>query len=152
VKNDLEKVKALRRHRQAGFSLLEVMVSLAIFLVLFLGTVTAIIGSTYLSSFVKHKVQAMYWAQRFVEEQRRVPFANLASIPSTCVAIDTWGTFVACPDPAHPTGNRIVTVTTIDAYRKRVKIEMNWQEKILKGLITLQEYYSTDIANESQLN
>jgi prepilin-type N-terminal cleavage/methylation domain-containing protein len=147
-----KKARDMRHNKQAGFSLLEVIASLAIFLVLFLGAVTAIIGSTYLSSFVKHKVQAMYWAQRFIEEERRVPFANLASIPSTCVAIDTRGTFVVCPDPANPTGNRIVTVTTIDAYRKRVKIEMNWTEKIMKGLITLREYYSTDIANESQLN
>ena len=145
-------MKTTLRNKQAGFTLFEVLVALSIFLVLFLGTATAIIGSVYLSSFVKHKVQAMYWAQRFIEEQRRLPFTTLASLPSACVSIDTHGTFVPCPDPAHPAGNMIVTVTNIDAYRKRVRIEMNWVEKILGGMITMREYYSTDIANESQLN
>ena len=135
---------------QLGFTLLEVMVSLSIFLVLFLGTATAIIGSTFLSSVVKHKVQAMYWAQRFIEEQRRLPFTSLASLPSASVSIDTKGTFVTPGDDLS--GNRIVTVTNIDTYRKRVRIEMNWTEKIMGGRITLREYYSTDIANESQLN
>ena len=92
----------------------------------------------------------MYWAQRFIEEQRRLPFATLASLPSASVSIDTKGTFVTPADDLS--GNRVVTVTNIDTYRKRVKIEMNWQEKILGGTITMREYYSTDIAFESQLN
>ena len=142
--------KTTRHYNQAGFTLVEVMVALSIFLVLFLGTAASIIGGTYLSSFIKHKVQAMYWAQRFIEEERRVPFANLVSLPSSVVSIDTKGTFVTPADDM--TGNRIITVTTIDAYRKRILIEMNWAEKILGGVITMREYYSTDVANESQLN
>ena len=142
--------KAQRPDHQAGFTLLEVVGSLSIFLILFLGTATAIIGSTFLSSVTKHKVQAMYWAQRFIEEERRLPFTTLASIPSASVSIDTKGTFTSGADDLS--GNRVVTVTNIDTYRKRVRIEMNWQEKIMGGLITQREYYSTDIANESQLN
>jgi hypothetical protein len=92
----------------------------------------------------------MYWAQRFIEEERRLPFANLASLPSASVAIDTHGTFTTPGDDLN--GNRIVTVTTIDTYRKRVLIEINWVERILGGFRTVREYYSTDIANESQLN
>ena len=92
----------------------------------------------------------MYWAQRFIEEERRLPFANLATLPSATVSIDTKGTFVTPNDDTS--GNRVVTVTNIDAHRKRVLIEMNWQEKILGGVITQREYYSTDISDESQLN
>ena len=135
---------------QRGFTLIEILASLSIFLILFLGTATAIIGSTFLSSIVKHKVQAMYWAQRFIEEQRRLPFTSLASVPSASVSIDTRGTFVTPGDDLS--GSRIITITNIDAYRKRVRIEMNWTEKIMGGRITMREYYSTDIANESQLN
>ena len=138
-------------HKQAGFTLLEVLVALSIFLVLFSGTAACLITSRYLSSIVKHKVQAMYWAQRFIEEQRRLPFANLASIPSTSLTIDTKGAFAAAGDDGL-TGKRIVTVTNIDAFRKGVRIEINWSEKILGGKVTMREYYSTDIANESQLN
>ncbi len=145
--------------KQGGFTILEVLFSLSIFLVLFLGTVTAIVGSLYLSSFVKHKVQAMYWAQRFIEEQRRIPFASITSLPEASISIDTKGTFDTTADDL--TGKRIVTVTNIDSNgnvvltntdRKRVRIEINWKEKVLGGPITLREYYSTDIANEAQLN
>ena len=150
MKSGQEKTETIAKNKQAGFTLLEVMAALSIFLVLFLGTAASIIGSMYLNSFVKHKVQAMYWAQRFIEEERRIPFSNLTSLPAASVSIDTKGTFVTSADDL--TGNRIVTVTNIDTYRKRVQIEMNWTEKILGGMITMREYYSTDIANESQLN
>lgn len=136
--------------RQAGFTLIEVLASLSIFLLLSLGTVVSIMTNMYLSSIVKHKMQAMYWAQRFIEEERRISFSTLAALPSAVVSIDTKGTFTATGDDL--TGNRIVTVTNIDTYRKRVQIEINWTEKILGGTITMREYYSTDIANESQLN
>ena len=145
-----KKMGLVCRSKQTGFTLLEIMVALSIFLILFLGAATAIIGSTFLSSVVKHKVQAMYWAQRFIEEQRRLPFTSLASLPAASVSIDTKGTFVTPGDDLS--GSRIVTVTNIDTYRKRVRIEMNWTEKIMGGLITQREYYSKDIANESQLN
>ena len=138
------------RRTQAGFSLLEIMASLSIFLLLFLGTATAIIGSKNLSSFVKHKAQAMYWAQRYIEQERRLTFANLTSLASASIPIDTNGTFTATNDDFS--GNRIITVTTVDASRKRVRIEINWTEKIMGGLITVRDYYSTDIVNDSQLN
>ena len=152
MRSGQEKTKIAPYNKQAGFTLLEVMVALSIFLVLFLGTATSIIGGMYLSSFVKHKIQAMYWAQRFIEEQRRIPFSTLTSLPAASLSIDTRGTFVTPADDLT-TGNRIVTVTPYaDGYRKKVGIEMNWTEKILGGTITMREYYSTDIANESQLN
>ena len=150
MRSGQEKTKIAPYNKQAGFTLLEVMVALAIFLVLFLGTATCIIGSMYLSSYVKHKVQAMYWAQRFIEEERRLPFSTLASLPSASVSLDTNGTFNTTADDR--TGNRVVTVTNIDANRKRLKIEINWTEKFLRGTNTMLEYYSTDIAQESQLN
>ena len=146
----LQKSGVSRNKKRAGFTLIEVLVALSIFLILFLGTAVAIISSMYLSSFVKHKVQAMYWAQRYIEEQRRLPFATLASLPSAVVSIDTKGTFDTSADDF--TGNRIVTITNIDTYRKQVQIEMNWTEKIQGGNVTLRDYYSTDITNESQLN
>jgi len=126
------------------------MASLCIFLLLFLSTATAIIGSKYLSSFVKHKVQSMYWAQRYIEQERRLTFTNLTSLESASIPLDTNSTFTATDDDFS--GNRIVTVSTIDASRKRVRIEINWTEKIMGGLITVRDYYSTDIVNDAQLN
>jgi hypothetical protein len=79
-----------------------------------------------------------------------LPFSTLASLPSASVSLDTNGTFDTTADDR--TGNRIVTVTNIDTYRKRLKIEINWTEKFLRGTNTMREYYSTDIAQESQLN
>jgi prepilin-type N-terminal cleavage/methylation domain-containing protein len=150
MKGGQEKMRIAPRNKQAGFTLLETMVALLIFLVLFLGAAVAIITSMYLGSVIKHKVQAMYWAQRFIEEERRLPFSTLASLPSASVSLDTNGTFDTTADDR--TGNRVVTVTNIDTYRKRLKIEINWTEKFLRGTNTMREYYSTDIAQESQLN
>ena len=143
-------MKIVPRNKQAGFTLLEVMIALVIFLILFLSTAVSIITSLYLGSVIKHKVQAMYWAQRFIEEERRLPFSTLTSLPSASVSLDTNGTFDTTADDR--TGNRVVTVTNIDAYRKRLEIEINWTEKFMRGTNTMREYYSTDIAQESQLN
>jgi prepilin-type N-terminal cleavage/methylation domain-containing protein len=150
MKGGQEKMKTAPCNKQVGFTLLEILVALSIFLVLFLGTSVSIITSLYLGSVIKHKVQAMYWAQRFIEEERRLPFSTLASLPSASVSLDTNGTFNTTADDR--TGNRVVTVTNIDANRKRLKIEINWTEKFLRGTNTMREYYSTDIAQESQLN
>lgn len=135
---------------ESGFTLVEVMTSvllLTMILVTFLG---ALLVCRYLGSYSKHKVQAIYTAQRIIEEQRRRPFLNLLSQPYGPVSIDTRGTFNSSADDYM--GNAFITVTNIDAYRKRVQVEVNWQERTVLGTVTKKEYCATNIANEPQLN
>jgi len=132
--------------------MVEILVSISIFFLAWMATVTAITASRYLSVYVKHKAQAIYYAQRILEEQRRTPFPTLASQSSTLIHLDTQGTFNTTADDFN--GNSVITVSPIpgDIYRKRVLVDVNWTERILGGNIPVHEYLTTDIANEPQLN
>lgn len=140
---------------QKGFTLVEVLISLFIFLIVCLSFASALVTSMYLCSYMKHRVQAMYWAQRLLEEERRIPFANIVSqLSPVTISLDTKATFNVTTDDF--TGNRIITVTDVDKavtnmYRKHVQVEINWMERVLGGNVKRQEYCSTDIANEPQI-
>jgi hypothetical protein len=45
-----------------------------------------------------------------------------------------------------------VTVTTLNASRKRVQIEIVWQDRALAGTQQYREFLTTTIANEALLN
>jgi len=136
--------------QKKSFALLEIVISLILLVMIGELPLEGLVHISFLTSYAKHKVQAAYVAQRILEEQRRVPFPNLASQPSTPVTIDTMGTF---NNPADDfLGNLIITVNNIDADRKRVRVEINWNEPTFGASWAGREYYTTDIANENQLN
>ena len=133
----------------AGFTIPEVLVSillLGVALVAFLGALNMY---KYMASYAKHKTQAIYMAQRFVEEQRRQPFAGLASAALGTISIDSKGTFGTTADDYL--GNATMTVTTLDANRKRLLVEVRWTERSPVGTIILREYCTTDISNDAIL-
>ena len=112
----------------------------------------ALIMYKYMASCSRHKVQAIYVAERIIEEQRRQPFANLVSFNYGAVSIDNNGTFNTTADDYM--GSALVTVTNLDAYRRRVKVEVDWKERSPIGgpAVNRKEFCSTDIADEPQLN
>jgi len=136
---------------QKGLTLLEVLVSVSVFFLIWMAAAASIVGSRYLSSFAKHKGQAIYLAQEALEEQRRRTFNNIAS-RADAVPLDTQGTFNTATDDLN--GNRVITVTAVpgDAFRKRVRADVTWWEPILGGRIQIHTYCTTDIANETNLN
>ena len=138
------------KRKSDGFTLTEVLVSI----LLLGGVLVAHLGALnmykYLTAFAKHKAQAIYVAQRTLEEQRRQPFAGLKSAALGAASIDTRGTFNSTADDLM--GNEILTVTNIDANRKRLQVEVNWKERSPVGTLTLKEYCTTDIANDATLN
>ena len=134
---------------ESGFTIPEVLVSillLGLALVAFLGALNMY---KYMAAYAKHKTQAIYMAQRVVEEQRRQPFAGLASTALGAVSIDTKGTFNTAVD--DHLGNAIMTVINLDANRKRLQVEVNWTERSPVGTILLREYCTTDITNDAIL-
>jgi len=134
--------------RQKGFSLTEVLVSIAIFMMVWLPTVTGIVACMYLSSYMKHRVQAAYWAQELLEDNRRI---TPVSQPSTAFSLDTNGTFNTTADDF--TGNSVITVTNLNAHENRVQVAISWNEKIMGGVITVHEYYTTDfLIGQPQFN
>ena len=139
-----------RLNRETGFTLVEVLVAVLLFAITILSFISVLNTCTYLDSYSRHKIQAMYVAQRIIEEQRRQLFSTLASQNYGVVSLDTKGTFATSADDYL--GNAIITVTAVDANRKKVKVEVNWEQRSVIGTVTKKEFLSTDIGNEAQLN
>ena len=141
-----------------GFTLPEVLVSLLLLGVVVLAYLSAQNMYRYLGSYAKHKAQAIYVSQRLLEQQRQQPFAGLANANLGQVTIDSKGTFNTTADDFL--GNALMTVTNLDANRKRLRIEVNWMERSPVGTALgahmaerlVREYCSTDIANDAEIN
>ena len=134
-----------------GFTLSEILISAVLIVVLLSAAATTIINSQLLSSYARHKLQASYAASQILEQQRRLAFPNIVSASAAAVTLDTKGTYNTTEDDFI--GTAAITVTNIDAYRKKVQVEIAWPERLVAGgQITIREYYATTIANEPQLN
>ncbi|MEI7998142.1 MAG: prepilin-type N-terminal cleavage/methylation domain-containing protein [Candidatus Omnitrophota bacterium] len=131
-------------------TLVEVLISIAIVLIFLVAAVNTIFNAQFLTSYSKHRLQAMYVAQRIIEQERRLTFGNIVSQASTAWTLDTNGTYNTTADDFL--GNAIITVISWDAYRKQVQVQVNWQERILAGKVTMREYYATIIANDPLSN
>jgi len=139
-----------KRFTSNGSTFVEVLVSIAIIVIFVTAAEMTILNSQFLASYSKHRLQAMYVAQQIIEQERRLNFSNIVSIASTPVTLDTKGTYNTTADDFL--GNVIVTVTTLDTYRKQVQVQVNWQEQITTAKVTMREYYSTNIANDTLTN
>jgi prepilin-type N-terminal cleavage/methylation domain-containing protein len=137
---------------ERGFTLIEIMTSMALFVIILAGVALALNASTHFASYTKHKAQALYVAQQTIEAYRRYPFGQAPGQLNGTVTLDPSGTFNNQGDDFR--ANRIVTVTPVtgNAFLERVQVEINWQERIMGGSITMREYLSVNIANETQLN
>ena len=122
-----------------GLTLVEVLVSIGVVTLLVISAVQTILSSQYLTSYSRHKIQAMFAAQQILEQQRQKTFSAASSQTTVPVILDVNGNFM---------GTAITTVTNLDAYRNQVKLEIDWQEQVLAAKMTMKEYYSTNIAND----
>lgn len=120
------------------------MVSLLLLTVVWLAAVEALIISSYTSSYSRHKIQAIYFAQRALEEQRRLYSINMPSQPEQSFTIS----------PDNFTIRRTITITTVNspggisAHTKKVQIAVNWNEKFYSSNVPAAEYCATDITDE----
>ena len=132
-----------------GFTLVETMTAVLVLTLVWVSVPGSFVSYKYISNDSKHKIQARYVAQRILEEKRRQSFSSLVTGSYGTVSIDTKGTFSSSADDL--TGSASVTVTSLDTYRKRVQVAVQWQEKTPVGVVTKIEYYTTDIANDPQI-
>lgn len=131
-----------------SFTLTEVVVGLLTLVIIWLGAIDAFIVGKYSASYSRHKIQAMYAAQRKIEDLRKVTYPPSGS--TTAIRIDTKGT----PDNAADdfTGTQIVTVGPDLGYYRQVIVEIRWNEIFFGRVKQMREYCATYIANEPQVN
>ena len=131
-----------------GFTLTEVVVSLFVLVMTWLAIVGGLVVSRYTATYSRHKIQAIYFAQRALEEQRRLPFVNIQSQAAR--------NFVISPD--NFAVNRTITVSSvtspigIDQHTKKVQVAVSWNEIFYNKLVPASEYLATDITDEPQFN
>jgi hypothetical protein len=131
-----------------GFTLTEAVVSVLILVIIWISAVNALIAGKHSSSYSRHKVQAIYAAQRKIEDLRKATYPPTAS--TTTIRIDTKAT----PDNTADdfTGTQIVTVGQDLGYYRQVNVEIRWNESFFGRTKQMREYCSTYIANEPQVN
>jgi type II secretory pathway pseudopilin PulG len=132
-----------------GFTLTEAVFSICLLLLIFLAAIDTMIIAKYSASYAKHKIQAMYMAQRTIEALRKQPFASLTGSTIT-TSIDTRGTPNNSVDDF--TGTQVITVSSDLGYHKRVIVEIRWNEIVFGRSKTMHEYCGTFISNEFQVN
>lgn len=134
-----------------GFTLIEVILSTIISVIIFVGPIDIFARTSYNISYARHKLQSAYLAQDIIEKRRRYRFADLTTgtTSSQNITIDTKGTGTTADDLI---GNYTVTISTVGTYRKRVQVKISWVERTFAGTINANEYYTTDIADEPEIN
>ena len=160
------------RSRIRGISLIEVLIGTLLLTLVWLSAVGVIIVSRYSLSYSKHKIQAMYVAQRIFEEGRRCPSTDLINNATTgfaarhtkAVSIDTNGTQDIAANGALTLtaddfmGNSVTQVTPLTdyggsiGYRYRIDVEINWVQMLGGTNKTMREHFATDITSEDVLN
>ncbi len=135
----------------AGFTLTEVIVSVALLVMVWVAAAGIIIISKMGTSVAKHKSQAVYVMEKTIETLRQTVLPS-SSTTTTTVNIDTKGV----PDPIANvfTGTQTVYVTTPAGMPyKQVIVLLSWKEIFFGKSKTMSEYCGTFIAsNEPQLN
>ncbi len=141
----------IRHSSGKGFTLTEILASFSIMLTVWVCVFGVSVANRKIISYSKHKIQAIYLAQQKIEQLRVSPFPPASiTAPGEVIILDDMGTTSTADDLM---GHRLVTVTVLDAYCRRVQIEVNWSELSMGGVgIARREYCTTTIANEPTMN
>lgn len=135
--------------RTRAFTLTETVLSVALLALVWLAAAELILISKISGSFAKHKMQAVYVAQRAMEELHRKPFDQVAG-STVNVSIDTRGTPDDYADDLM--GVQQITVTTMSAYYKKALIEVRWDEHLHLTTRQMKESLASFITNDPQTN
>jgi len=157
---------------EGGFTLVELLITVAIFLIFLPFAASMLFNSKLLASYAQHKMQAAYAAQQILETERQAAFITTATVAvpviigPNSVVLDTKGNYnnttcavgssafcgtsviTVTPTVYTSPGGTATTSTTVDHFL----VKIYWNEKIGKSFIPMTEYYAEDIANGTMLN
>ena len=140
-------IRRSRSHKK-GFTLVEIVVSCLLIAIAFISFGALIYTQQYFISYSKHKLQAIYAARTVLDMQRVSGFpyiVNQQFLPPAYIGCNMSGatvTVTVLPPYNDPTCS----------YRKTVQIKVSWNENVHGVPLIKQEFLTTDIANEAQLN
>lgn len=139
--------------KRSAFTLTETVLSVLLLVVIWIAAVDTLIVAKYSASYAKHKIQAIYTAQREIERLRKFNYSTMQTQSGTFndVRLDTKGT------PNNPADDMMATRTiTVGSdsgnYYRAVNVEIRWNESIFGRTKQMREYCATFIANEPQVN
>ena len=146
-----------------GFTLVEAIVSIFILATITVATAAALITNMSITSYTKHRIQAMYIAKQTLEDMRKHSYGGLTVSPDYSYTISgfIYGTGPVCIDVTDYVngtcgllGNQIVAVNNVagDIHRKKVQVQVSWPEKFGGVERLMQEYCTTDIADTAAPN
>jgi prepilin-type N-terminal cleavage/methylation domain-containing protein len=123
-----------------GFSLVEVLVALSIFLIFALAT-TALIGDTSAQSRrASNSVRAVYLAEEGLEVVRNIRDADFSNLNDGIYGIATsTGSFTLVPSPdSVDIFSRVITISSAGESGKKIESTVTWNEGISEREVSLQ--------------
>ena len=146
-----------------GFTLIEAVVSILILAVIIVASVAALIANLTITSYSKHRLQAVFIARQTLEDMRKHNYGNLTQSSNYSYVINgrTYGTGPVCIDVTDYNngicgfwGDQTVAVNNVtgDTHRKMVQVQVSWSENIGGVVRAMQEYCTTDIADTAAPN
>ena len=141
----------MRNHTsfKKGLTLTETLFSIILLVIVWLSASQVIVISKVSGSVAKHKIHAIYVAERTMEELHRKTFSQIANNTSV-VSIDTKGTPDNYSDDLM--GTRVTTVTSPSTYYKKALVEVSWNEKLGGSYKLMKERCASYIADDPQIN
>ena len=138
-----------------GFSLVEMLVSISLFALVWISLVGSILVGKASEVKSKHRMQATYASQRQIEALRKRTFSAIANEVGA-TTIDTRGTDGTADDLM---GTQTTTVTwpgdatSTGAFFKKIVVNIAWREPMpLGSLLMATETIGTCIADDPQVN
>lgn len=136
---------------RAGFTLTEIILSVALLALVWVAAAGAVVMSKGNSSLAKHKSQAMYVIAQTMENIRKTPYASIVNgSTTTTVHVDRKDTPDVTTDDFN--GTQVVTVTTPVTHYKQIIVELRWNEVFFGRTKIMREYCGTFISDDPQSN
>jgi Tfp pilus assembly protein PilV len=143
----MKKASSITRHKyhlQSGMSLVEALLAMAIFAILSVGVISAIIYGQESSAVAGTRERAVKIAEEGIEAVRNIRDSGYGNLPAdgTYGLVISGGVF-ALSGPSDTTDifARTITLATVDSRTRTVNVNVNWQQTAQRtGAISLNTY------------
>lgn len=119
--------------KRVGFTLVEMIVSITLIPLIWIGVYIALSANTMFISQAKHRAQAVFLAQQRLDLMRSDAYANLTTTVVPNITIDTRGTAGVGDDLTGTMNVTVVATIPLNIHYRQVTATINWDEAALGG-------------------